>query len=154
MQKIQDRLFLGLVAGFGANLIKEIIAETAIRSGISKYSCRRIIPHIVMDPKDAKTWKGWVVGTTTDFTVAGLIGILTVYTLTNTGKDYKFIKGIMLSNGILDQVFNMFSVKLPKVKKDPNSNLLCKGIHTVFGVTAASIITNMGDPNLFKKNNP
>ncbi len=107
---------------------------------------------LLLNKKDVKTWKGWVIGTTTDMTVAGIIGVLTSYTLSSTGKDYSWLKGIMISNGILDQVFNVFARALPQVKNDPNSNLLCRGIHTVFGIAAASIITTLGDPSLIKQN--
>lgn len=152
MNRIKDRLLLGLIAGLGANILKETIAETAIRSGLAKYTCRRMAPLLVLNKKDAKTWKGWVFGTTTDLTVAGLTGVLITYTLTFTGKDFSWLKGIMVSNGMLDQVFNAFARILPQVRKDPNSNLLCKSIHTVFGITAASIITALGDPGLFGSN--
>lgn len=152
MHHIKDRLFLGLLAGLGANLVKEAIAETGVHSGLTKYTCRRMIPFILLNKKEAKTWKGWVLGTTTDMTVAGLTGILLTYTLSFSGKDYSKLKGILVSNGILDQVFNAFARTLPHVKKEPNSNLLCRGIHAVFGITAASIITSLGDPALFGEN--
>lgn len=151
MQRIKDRLLLGVVAGVGGNLVKEVIAESSIRSGLSKYSCRRMVPHLVLSEKDAKSWKGWIIGTTTDFSVACATGTLLVYTLTHTGKDYSWLKGIIVSNGILDQVFNAFSTLLPQVKKDPNSNILCKLIHTLFGITTASIITKLGSDSLFTK---
>lgn len=153
VDKIKDRLLLGVIAGFGANLVKEAIAETAIRSGITKYSCRRVIAEMVLSPEDAKSWKGWIVGTTTDFTVAGLIGILTVFTLTQTGRDYGWMKSVMISNGILDQVFNAMARVLPKVRNDANSNILCKGIHTVFGLATALIIDRIGSPSVFEKHN-
>ncbi len=154
MQKIKDRVFLGLVAGLGANLLKEAIAETGVRTGLTKYTCRRMAPYFFLNKKDAKTWKGWVIGTSTDMTVAGLTGILTAYTLSYTGKDYSCLKGVLISNGLLDQVFGGFSRALPYVRKDPNSNLLCRGIHTVFGITAALIITSLGDPSLFDQSTP
>jgi hypothetical protein len=152
MQRIKDRLFLGLIAGLGANLIKEAIAETGIHSGLTKYSCRRMIPLILLNKKEARTWKGWALGTTTDMTIAGLTGILITYTLSFTGKDYSRLKGIIVSNGLLDQLFNAFSMTLPQVKKEPNSNLICRGIHAIFGITAAFIITSLGHPALFDKN--
>ncbi len=150
MQKIKDRIILGLIAGLGANIVKEAIAETGVRSGLTKYTCRRMIPQILLNKKDAKNWKGWVLGTTSDMAVAGMTGILITYILSFTGKDYGMVKGVMVSNGLLDQVFNAFSMFLPDVKKNPNSNLLCKGIHTIFGLTAVSIITALGDPSLFE----
>lgn len=149
MLKIRDGLLLGAVVGIGANLVKEAIAETAIGLGVSKYSCRRIIPRLVFSKKKAKGWKGWVMGTTTDFTVACATGVLIVYTLRKTGKDYAWLKGIMVSNGILDQLFNGFARILPEVKEDPNSNLLCKMIHSIFGITAVSLINRLGNPSLF-----
>jgi hypothetical protein len=152
MHRIKDRLILGLIAGLGANLIKEAIAETGVHSGLAKYTCKRIIPLVLLNKKEAKTWKGWALGITSDMTIAGLTGILLTYILSFTGKDYSRLKGIIVSNGILDQVFNAFSMTLPQVKKDPNSNLLCRGIHAVFGITAAFIITSLGDPTLFGKN--
>ncbi len=143
MQRIKDRLFLGLIAGLGGNLVKEAIAETAVYFGLTKSTCRKMIPLILLNKKDAKTWKGSVLGITTDMTVAALTGVLITYTLSFSGKDYSRLKGIMVSNGILDQVFNAFSRLLPQAKKEPNSNLICRGIHTVFGITAASIITSL-----------
>lgn len=154
MKKIKDGLLLGVIAGLGANLVKEVIAETSIGLGLSKYSCRRMIPHIVLPEREAKTWKGWIIGTTTDISVACGTGILLVYTLIYTGKDYAPLKGILVANGILDQVFNAFTQVLPAVKKDPNSNILCKMIHTLFGITTASIITRLGHETLFQKTPP
>lgn len=152
MYRIKDRLILGLIAGLGANLIKEAIAETGVYSGLTKYTCRRMIPQVLLNKKEAKTWKGLALGTTTDMTIAGLTGILITYTLSFSGKDYSKLKGILVSNGLLDQVFNVFTRFLPDVKKEPNSNLLCRGVHAVFGITAASIITSLGDPALFGQN--
>lgn len=85
-------------------------------------------------------------------TIAGLTGILLTYVISLTGKDYSRLKGIIISNGILDQVFNAFAIGLPTVRRDPNSNLLCRTIHLVFGIIAATIITSLGDPSLFRKN--
>ncbi len=150
MQHIKDRLLLGLIAGLGANLLKEAIAETGIRSGLSKYTCKRMIPLVLLNKKEAKTWKGRALGITTDMTIAGMTGVLITYTLSFSGKDYSWLKGIMVSNGVLDQVFNAFTRVLPQVRQDPNSNLLCRGIHAIFGITAASIITSLGDPALFR----
>lgn len=151
--RIKDRLLLGLIAGLGANFIKEAIAETSINSGLTKYSCRRMIPLVLYskNKKRAENWKGRALGTTTDMTIAGLTGILITYILSTTGKDYGRMKGILVSNGLLDQVFNSFTIALPQVRRDPKSNLLCRGIHAVFGITAASIITYLGDPALFGK---
>ncbi|WP_027365059.1 hypothetical protein [Desulfotruncus alcoholivorax] len=151
MQRIKDRITLGLIAGLGANLVKEAIAETGVRSGLTKYTCRRMVPLVLLNKKDAKTWKGWFLGTTTDMTIACLTGVLISYTLSLTGKDYGWLKGTIVGNGVLDQVFNAFTRVLPQVKQNPNSNILCRGIHTVFGITAASIITALGDPTLFKE---
>ena len=151
MQRIKDRLILGLIAGFGANLVKEAIAETGVRSGLTKYTCRRMVPLLLLRKKDANTWKGKVLGTTTDFTVAGMTGVLITYVLSLTGKDYGPLKGAMVANGILDQVFNFYAGLLPEVRKDPNSNLVCRGIHTVFGVTAVYLITWLGNRSLFTR---
>ena len=152
MRRIKDRIVLGLIAGLGANIVKEAIAETGIHSGLTKYSCRRMIPRILLNKKQANTWKGWVLGTTTDLSFAALTGVLITYTLSYTGKDYSKLKGVVVANGVLDQVYNAFSRILPHVRNEPNSNLLCRAIHTVFGITAASIITSLGDPTLFGKN--
>ena len=150
MQKIKDRIILGTIAGIGANLVKEVIAETSVRSGFSKYTCRRMIPLTVLSKKHAKTWKGWIIGTSTDMAIAGFTGIMLTYTLSYTGTDCAKLKGALISGGILDQVFNMFSRVLPEVKKEPNSNLVCKAIHQIFGATAASIITTLGASSLFR----
>lgn len=151
LERIKDRLLLGLIAGLGANVLKEAIAETGVRSGLTKFTCRRMIPLLITTKKQAYTWKGTVLGTTTDMTVAGLTGIMITYTLTWTGKDYHWLKGIIVGNGVLDQVYNLLTVLLPHVKQDPNSNLLCRLIHSVFGVAAASIIVNLGDPVIFER---
>jgi len=68
-----------------------------------------------------------------------------------TGRDYSHLKGVIVANGILDQVFNAFARVLPQVRQDPNSNLLCRGIHAVFGITAATLITKLGDRSLFNR---
>ena len=151
MRRLNDRVIVGVIAGLGANLLKEGIAETSVRSGLSKYTCRRMIPLVLLDKKYAKTWKGWVIGTSTDMSVAAFTGILIAYMLSYTGRDYAKIKGTIVATGLLDQVFNFFSAILPQVRKDPNSNVICKAIHLVFGITAASIITRLADPSLFNE---
>ena len=47
MRKIKDGIILGTIAGLGANLIEEAIAEISVRSGLSQYTCRRVIPLIL-----------------------------------------------------------------------------------------------------------
>jgi len=74
LHRIKDRLLLGLIAGFGANLIKEAIAETGLRTGLSKYTCKRMIPLVLLNKKEATTWKGKVLGATTDFVESEEVG--------------------------------------------------------------------------------
>lgn len=152
MRRIQDPILLRVISGVGANIVKEALAETAVSLGWAKTTCRRMAARPFFSPQAARSTGGMVIETMTDLAVAATSGVLITYVLTLTGQDHATFKGVAVSNGILDNLFGIFA-KLGKVQEaDVSSNLLCRGIHMVFGVVSAALITRLGDPGLFRVN--
>jgi hypothetical protein len=95
MASIKDRLILGLIAGLGGNIAKTIVGETAKKlklaeiDGPEKAAGMLIPPYKIADPK------GKAVGYIADNIIAGILGVVTVYALSLSGRDKAVLKGAL-----------------------------------------------------------
>ncbi|HBG00523.1 MAG TPA: hypothetical protein DDW87_02970, partial [Firmicutes bacterium] len=85
--KINDRVVLGLVAGFAGNLVKTAIDEISLWGNISQRSFRETTSGVWVDKRsEAINPKGQALGSPFDFGMSSLGGVGIVYLLSKTGR--------------------------------------------------------------------
>lgn len=154
MIKIKDRIYLGLLSGFIANIPKEALSELLYRKGIEKGRFANMAAGIFIPKKNALSKKGALFGLTHDFMLASGLGIPLVYLLSFTGKDKWLIKGL-LTGGLGFGVFRGLMANVGPGKtypKDPLSNISMTLGSLMWGAIASGIAISFGEQNLYNPN--
>lgn len=155
MRRINDKIFLGLVVGFLANIPKTIVCQTLYFKGITKRKCSDLAASMFIPTYKIFTKKGNVFGVLCDFITASFDGIAYIYFLTNSGKVNKrsaLIKGFI--SGIF--IFGLFRTIVAKVgtgkayPKDILTNTVMGINSSVWGVTAGLLTLLLGNKDLFE----
>ncbi len=94
---------------------------------------------------------GLAVKTKADATIAGILGTVTVYALSFTGKDHCLLKGFVTGQIMWQGFYGlMTSLGVTQVKAARSRTVLNEFVsHTAFGIAAAGIAANLGDDTLF-----
>lgn len=150
--KIKDRIVLGTVAGLIGNIVKTLFDEASLRLKISQRSFRSTAAGIWVSKKsEATNLKGQILGAIFDFGLSSLGGIGIVHLLSKTGRDNIIVKGLI--SGITIGSFvtaGLSAFPQNKVKpKDAASNLSYVAAHAIYGLVVTSIISKLGDSQLF-----
>lgn len=148
---IKDRALLGLVAGLGANAVKTALSRTSIKLKVSELDGPEIGAGMFLPGHALTTTKGKVVGWIADNLIAGILGTVTVYGLTLTGKNSYLLKGALMGQIMWQGLYGiMGQMGASQVKPSGARTVLSElATHTVFGTVAAAIAANLGDEGLF-----
>ncbi|MFZ5942790.1 MAG: hypothetical protein ACOYVD_01685 [Bacillota bacterium] len=152
MEKIKDRITLGVVVGIAANLIKQGLSFLFKELGWSTITPDKKAGGIFLSRKKTKQPEGKILGIIADFCIACKLAILLVFLISSTGKDNHLLKGLSGSStawivmyGFLSRIGGTgFSIIRPK---DAITSLLT---HAVFGLVASQLIVTLGDESLFQ----
>ncbi len=152
MPKITDRFIGGVLAGLGANVVKQAIDWAFFSRGYSKECGAHKAAGFFLKARHTRTRFGTCLGIVADNSIAAGLGICAAYLFTFTGKDYALLKGLVFGNttwdiayGVLSQ-FGATSVRTSDVK-----TVLASWIsHSVFGLTEAFLLTAICAPDLFE----
>ncbi|MGI6544140.1 MAG: hypothetical protein ACOX44_14030 [Limnochordia bacterium] len=153
MQKIKDRVVLGVVAGLSANLIKQTIEWAAYNQKISlevgaDKAAGFLLPHYMI-----RTKMGRCIGLAADSTIAACLGMFGAYFLTFTGKDHPLLKGLCIGNATWTIVYGILTRMgvSSSVYRDKNTTAVAWLSHTAFGISKFFLLSKLGDPSLFGK---
>jgi hypothetical protein len=151
VKKISDRLILGAVSGVIANIPKLLIGKGGIKLKISEIDGPEMAAGIFIPPHKLALTSGKVVGHLADMVIAGILGTVTVYTLTITGKDKYALKGVLAGQVMWQGLYGLLtSFGASQVKAYSPKTVLNEALsHAVFGLTAAVVAANLGDEKLF-----
>jgi hypothetical protein len=149
--RIRDRIVLGAVSGLAANAVKLLTAKTAMRldwaelHGPLRAAGMLIPPHNVTQPK------GLAVGYLADAVIAVVLGVLTVYMLSVTGKDRAVLKGAISGQVFWTALYGVLGTfGATNVRPElPETYLTAFLDHTLFGAVAATVASKLGHPDLF-----
>jgi len=151
VNKIKDRVTLGIVAGLAGNLVKTLIDEVSTKKKISQRSFRGTAAGAWVSKKESTGTNGQLLGGLLDFGMGSLGGVGTVYLLSTTGKDHLVTKGLLtgISMGSLI-TFALAAVPTNKAKpKDAASNLSYLVSHAAYGLVTTFVAAKLGDPSLY-----
>lgn len=159
MQKIKDRITLGIISGILGNAAKELTAAFLIRAmklGTSNgptYAAGIFLPkRTMMFSKKSPEVKA--IGFATDHIIGAALGIFAVYILSFTGKDNYVLKGLGLGHVSWTCMYG-FLAKMgatsvyPAGAKNTINNLLN---HSVYGIATKYAAIKLGDEELFHPN--
>ena len=152
MQKIKDRITLGIVAGILANVVKQGLSYLFKELKITNITAPDKASAMFIPKKKTKKLLGSTLGVVADFCIACKLGILLVYIFSATGRDNHLLKGWSLGSSAWTLIYGFlsrlggtgFSIVRPR---DSLSNFF---IQAVFGLAAAEFIVRLGDEKLFK----
>lgn len=150
--KIKDRVMLGLFAGINANLLKRGIMLIARNMEWAELDGPEKAAGILLPAHKISTPRGKIIGNICDFTIAGIIGVLSVYILSVTGKDHAVAKGALIGETTWNFAYGAlggnrgFSTVYPVSTKTLLSQCAA---HISYGMTTAYLITKFGEEGLF-----
>lgn len=149
--KIRDRLVLGAVSGLVANIPKLIIGSAAIKLKISDIDGPQVAAGIFVPGHKLTTAPGRMVGYLADSTIAVILGTVTVYALSVTGKDRAALKGAGMGSIMWQAVYGLLtSFGASNIKSHSPKTVIAEfASHTAFGIAAALVATRLGDEGLF-----
>jgi hypothetical protein len=154
--KINDRLLLGALTGLIANIPKLLIGRAAIKLKLAEINGPETAAGIFIPPHKLTTTTGMAVGFIADSVIAGILGTVTVYTLSITGKDKYAIKGILMGQIMWQTLYGLLgSFGGSQVRAYSPKTVLSELVaHSAFGLTATAVAANIGDERLFKGSIP
>lgn len=152
MRKIKDRHTLGVVAGLIGTIPKIIIDEVSMRKKISERPYRETAAGVwVNSRKEAKSWKGSLLGTIMDTGLSMVGAIMKLNYLSKYGRDHLITKGAVFGIGfgaIITALLSGFSNN--KVRpNDAASNLSYVFANGVYGIVTTLVLAKLGDDSLF-----
>jgi hypothetical protein len=154
--KINDRITLGIVSGFTANMAKMAIMNFARSKNWSEITGMEKSAGMLLPAHQVYSKKGKLVGLAADNAVSMLLGIATVYMLSVAGKDKAWLKGLTCGEGMWAGVYGVLAT-MGATRVDPLTpkTVLSELVgHSAFGITAAMTAAYLGDPSLFSGGKP
>ncbi len=151
MRKIKDLIALGTLTGIIGTIPPLILNFITTILGFSQYYSFQLSGSIYINEPDTYTFWGMVLGGVVwEFMAAGL-GIATVLLIRKTGKDFWWLKGMIISNMIMFIFIYGFFFALGAPKVVPwdlktNWSVLIENI--LFGLTMSYLIIRCGDESM------
>ena len=152
MNKINDRITLGIVAGLVGTIAKVLVDEISIKKKISQRSYRETAAGVwVQSRKQARSFYGQILGTLMDLGLSSLGSVMMVNLLTKGGKDHLLVKGTFFGISFGSTVTAILSgFQTNKVgPKDPQSNLSYVASNAIYGIVTTLVAAKLGDDLLW-----
>lgn len=151
--KIKDSTALGAVAGIVATIPQLVFDFIMVQLGYSGYYAFQLSGSIYLLKRFTDDILGFVLGGIIWESMAMFLGIITVFYMRFTGKDYWWLKGIVVSNVIMFAAIYGFLYSLGAAKIVPfdiptNFTVLIGNI--IFGLTKSYLVVRWGDESLLR----
>lgn len=148
MRKINDKIALGVLAGIVGTIPQLVLNLILTKMGFSKYYAFQLSGSVYLYEHLTTTFWGLVFGGLVWEFMAGGLGIATVYFIKMTGKDFWWLKGVIISNTIMFVLIYgfFFALEAPKIVPwDLGTNLAVLIENLLFGITTSFFIVRYGD---------
>lgn len=147
MITIRDKIALGTFAGFIGSIPGLLVNFLSYQLGHSNYYSFQLAGGVYLLKNLTGSLSGIILGGIAWESMAGFLGILLVYLIHFTGRDYWWLKGIVISNGIFYILIYGFFFSLgggpvgPKVVPwDIKTNYTVLLENLIFGLTTSYLI--------------
>jgi hypothetical protein len=153
MKKIKDPIILGIVAGLTGTALKDIGDLISFKKGFSKRSYATIASNLFIIKKESASNLGEFIGWLTDMAMGAGLGVGLVYILKFTGQDHSLIKGIGYSHGAWTLLLGGANkLATSQIYPQDSKTILSQYLtHTLYGIGATLVATNLCDKELFLK---
>lgn len=140
---MKDPIGAAAIAGIIGTAIMDLLAYIIIKIGIPMISPWNIAADVfvIWDLVDSQI--GIILGLIGTLALGVGTSILLVFVMKITGKEFAFLKGIVLTNAVGFASMGLFMPLLniaPQIQLQPLTNLLALIILIVFGITVAYIL--------------
>jgi hypothetical protein len=153
MKKIQDRIFLGFVAGILGAIPGRFINKIEFGLGLTDSRYEEMAALLFVNKRDLDEAKGKNVGRIANSLLASVLGVITTYVISRTGRDYAIFKGMGVTSLAWLGVYGLSTQSQIRKSKKPGVALLSFFDHLIFGATAATLVLKLGDDSLFPSKN-
>ncbi len=142
-----DSVQLGMIAGVLCNLPKVILMHIFQQMDLVRYNFAQMTAGIFIEQNGLSNPFALATGYIADFAVASSLGIILVYFLKLTGKDYPISKGLLYGIIIHIIVFGVAkTLGITSVELvDPVANFVVLLPNIAFGISAALFIYRYGN---------
>ncbi|MCK8816971.1 hypothetical protein MWH28_06235 [Natroniella sulfidigena] len=141
-----DPIALGSIAGIVGNIPKEILAIIFYSFGWKRYTFTHLAAGLFVPKEFLANPLALIVGFVTDFTVAGLLGVLLAYIIKNTGNIYPTFKGLLI--GLVSYIFICGLILKSGITSVNSAIPLAKFsallLHIIFGIVSGWFIKCYG----------
>ena len=148
---IRDKVALGAVAGILGSIPPLALNLVLTTAGISKYYSFQISAGAFLEKQLTGTPGGLILGGMAWELSSAILGILIVYVIYFTGKEYWWLKGILTATAFMyvllfGFIFDICTEHLTPKDLGSNASLLCENI--LFGVTSSFLAIRVGKEEL------
>jgi hypothetical protein len=137
---MKDKVVIGVITGLLADAVKLTFNYLAFRLHFASVVFWQITASRFLEKADLYKPIGYIVGAATDLTVTSVIGVLFIYFLHFTGRDYTWLKGagfgLTLWVLLLGTLLLQSQAKLDLVSSDIIVTVIA---HTVYGLSLGLI---------------
>ena len=152
MLQIKDKITLGVFTGILANVIRNIIGSISYFIGLQDYHIWQFAASAYLEIEEAKSLRGIIVGSFTDYMIAALLGVIAVYFLLFVGLKNFIVKGLFIGGIAWLFVFTI-AVRTGISRLNPNSfhgSLSFLFNHLLLGVLIVLFIKKYGKNVFFR----
>lgn len=145
---IRDRIALGAFAGAIAAVLQLIFNFISVKIEFAKFYDFQLSGSIYLEKQLTYTFWGIILGVITWLFVGTGLGIAMVYLIRRTGKDFWWLKGVLISNFIMYTLVYgfFFGIKAPNVVPwDIPTNWSVLIDNTIFGLIASFLIVRWNE---------
>jgi hypothetical protein len=144
---VKDTLTVGVVAGIVGTIVMLILSQLLMALDLIKMATLDYSAEIFLEPQQAGTPAGVIVGLIAHFMVGAGGGVLLAYFMKISGKDYYWLKGLGLGAVMLllgmAFVVTLMNI-MPEMREDSLTVLFHMVIYFIYGLTCAYVIKRYG----------
>lgn len=152
MSKMRDRLLLGVVSGLAGATAKNVVSEILMRNKVAEFGGPARAAGMLLPAHKVATPLGELVGWLADTAIASVLGVVSVYVLTLTGKDKAAVKGAIATGGIawMGLYGVLGTMGATRVSSASAKTVLSEFLtHTVYGAVTGAVAAYLGEDGLF-----
>ncbi len=145
--KIKDPIGLGFITGIVASIPQIIVDFILVQVGISKYYFFQISGGIYLNKNITDSLAGIIFGTITWLITSAILATAIVYLIKFTGKDFWWLKGIAITDGLMFTAIYglMFTLGAAKVVPfDIPTNYAMLINNTILGFLISYLVVKWG----------
>lgn len=142
MIDLDDNYSLGLIAGIIANTVRIIFAWITFGLNFRNYFTIHLASSAVLNKEEISTLPGLFIGVFTDYAIAGILGIVTIYLLHYTTTKNYILKGLSVGSMAWLLIYiPITQTKISRINPEAiSSNIVFLLGHLLLGVIMAVVI--------------